>query len=157
MSSASNTASTSSNYGTLIDTALREYSGQTGMDLRNHPLADRIDSCDGPDSILEIFQEQARAADKFKKDDNKLFKSLRPVVNVLHALSTNSTVSPTTFLIIYCMHLNSIPPQVFPPVKAVFSGIAILLSVRISLNIFAPTFTFCTARWPGVLWQVTTT
>ncbi|KAN0111234.1 hypothetical protein V8E52_008714 [Russula decolorans] len=58
---ASNTTSTSSNFEVLFNAALAKYTNQTGNDLRNHPLAIMIDSCDSPDSILDIFQEQARA------------------------------------------------------------------------------------------------
>jgi hypothetical protein len=113
MSSASNTA-TSSNFQALLNAALANYTKQTGRDLRNHPLADRIDSCDSPDSILDIFQEQVKAFDDSINGDTKMFKLLRPVVNVLHALSTNSVVSDNgslvnpAFLIIYSMYLNSI-------------------------------------------------
>ena len=140
----SNTASTTSNFQTLFNAALAKYTKQTGKDLRNHPLADRIDSCDSPDSILDIFKEQSRAFVEFRNGDTKLFKWLRPVVNVLHALSTNSVlsdnsslvVSPTPFPTIHSVYSNTVS-QVFPPAKAVFSGIGILLSVRISLRISA--------------------
>ena len=93
MSSASNTTLTSSNFEAIFNAALTEYTKRTGKDLRNHPLASKIDSCDNPESILDIFQEQAQAFDKFKKGDTKLFKWLRPVVHVLHAISTNKTFS----------------------------------------------------------------
>jgi hypothetical protein len=93
MSSASNTSSTSSNFEANFNAALTEYTKRTGKDLRNHPLASKIDSCHNPDSILDIFQEQAQAFDKFKKGDTKLFKWLRPVVHVLHAISANKTIS----------------------------------------------------------------
>ena len=140
----SNTASTTSNFQNLFNAALAKYTKQTGKDLRNHPLADRIDSCDSPDSILDIFKEQSRAFVEFRNGDTKLFKWLRPVVNVLHALSTNSVlsdnsslvVSPTPFPTIHSVYSNTVS-QVFPPAKAVFSGIGILLSVRISLRISA--------------------
>ena len=88
MSSPSNTTFSSSTFDTLFNAALENYTKRTGKDLRNHPLASKIDSCDGPDSILDIFQEQARAFDEFKRGDTKLLGWLRPVVNVLHALST---------------------------------------------------------------------
>ena len=108
MSSISNAASTSSNFQTIFNSALAKYTKQTGKDLRNHPLAYRIDSCNSPDSILDIFQEQSRAFDEFRKGDTKLFQWLIPVVNVLHALSSNpvlrdsgSLVSPPTFLAIH--------------------------------------------------------
>ena len=94
MSSPSNTTFTSSTgtFSTLFNAALEKYTKQTGKDLRNHPLASEIDGCDSPDSILHIFQEQARAFDEFKNGDAKLLRWLRPVVNVLHALSTNEAI-----------------------------------------------------------------
>jgi hypothetical protein len=120
MSSASNTVSTSSNFETLFNAALAKYTRQTGSDLRDHPLASKIDSCDSPESILDIFQEQAMAFDEFRNDDTKLFKCLRPVVNVLHALSTEpvlrdsaSLVSHTQFLIIHSVYLNFRCPRCF--------------------------------------------
>jgi hypothetical protein len=61
------TPSTSSNFEALFNATLAKYTKQTGNDLRNHPLASRIDSCDSPDSILDIFQEQARAFKEFRK------------------------------------------------------------------------------------------
>ena len=107
MSSASNMASTASDFETLLNAALDKYTKQTGTDLRSHPLADKIDNCDGPDSILDIFQEQAQAFVEFRAQafvefrngDTKLLKWLRPVVNVLHALSTNSVLSDIGILV----------------------------------------------------------
>ena len=83
MSSASTTAS--SNFQAIFNSALVEYTKQTGKDLRNHPLASEIDSCDSADSIANIFKEQAKKFDEFRKGDStKLVKWLEPVVKVLH-------------------------------------------------------------------------
>ena len=119
MSSASNTTSTSFNFETIFNAALTEYTKRTGKDLCNHPLASKIDSCDNPESILDIFQEQAQTFDKFKKGDTKLYKWLKPVVDVLHAISTNeafsnksSHVSPATSVI---FRLNSLSSRYFRP------------------------------------------
>jgi hypothetical protein len=107
----------SSNFEILFNAALAKYSKQTGKDLRNHPLANMIDSCDGPDSIISIFQEQSQAFREFRSGDTKLFKWLRLIVDVLHALSTNavlgdgaSLVSSATFLLKY---LNPLSPRCF--------------------------------------------
>ena len=115
MSSASNTTSTSFNFEAIFNAALTEYTNRTGNDLRNHPLASKIDSCDSPESILDIFQEQAQAFDEFRKGDNKLFQWLRPVVDVLHAISTNeafsnkaSHVGPATSVLLL---LNNLSPR----------------------------------------------
>ena len=108
MSSPSNTALSSSTFETLFNAALANYNKLTGKDLRNHPLADKIDGCNTSDSILRIFQEELRAFDEFKNGDAKLIKWLTPVVDVLHTLSTNavlkdsvSHVSPSTSLIVH--------------------------------------------------------
>ena len=93
MSSASNAFSPLSNFETLFDAALTKYAKRTGQDLRNHPLAAAIDRCESPDSILAIFQAQSQAFDEFRNGDPKLIKWLRPVVNGLHAISTNTVLS----------------------------------------------------------------
>ena len=115
MSSPSNTAFSYSTFETFFNSALEKYAKQTGKDLRNHTLASEIDGCNSPDSILHIFQGQARAFDEFKRGDTKLFKWLRSIVNVLHALSTNEAirdsvahVSPTRTVIIHSVYLNSV-------------------------------------------------
>jgi hypothetical protein len=108
MSSTSNTTSTTSNFQAIFDAALKDYTQKTGKDLCDlgDPLASQFDSCDSPDSILDIFREQAREFDEFRKGDDKLFKWLKPIVKVLHTVSTNkvlgdsvSSVNPATFII----------------------------------------------------------
>ena len=86
-------SATHTNFETLFDAALAKYTKQTGSDLRNHPLASMIDSCDSPDSILVIFEEQAKAFDEFRSGDPKLIKLLRPVVNGLHAIFASAALS----------------------------------------------------------------
>lgn len=122
MASSSNTTSTvtSSSFEAVFNVALDQYTKQTGEDLHNHPLASKIDSCDSPDSILDIFQEQAQTFDEFRKGDIKLFKWLRPVVKVLHDLSNNralsdsaSHVSPATLCYINSHHF--LFPRCFRP------------------------------------------
>ncbi len=117
MSSTSNTTSSSSHFNVLLNAALTKYTEQTGNDLRDHPLASRIDSCDSAESILDIFQEQATEFDEFRKSDNKLFKWLAPVVKVLHALSTNkalsehaSLVSPANVFLTFISHSRTLFP-----------------------------------------------
>ena len=68
-----------------------------------------------------------------------MFKRLGPVVDVAYGLSTNpvlndsvSLVSAPVCLIIYYMLFQLIPPGV--PANAVFSVVAIILSVRISFS-----------------------
>ena len=113
MCSTSNTTSTTSTFQAIFDAALKDYTKKTGKDLYDlgHPLASKLDSCDGPDSILDIFREQAREFDEFRKGDTKLFKWLKPIVKVLHTISTNdvlvhsaSSVNPAKNITYYSCH-----------------------------------------------------
>jgi hypothetical protein len=77
----------SSNFTPIFDAALAEYRRLTGQDLRTHPFAAAIDTCDSPDAVLNIFRKQAHVFDSFRKGDDKLMKWLTPTVNVLFVLS----------------------------------------------------------------------
>jgi len=90
---------TTSSFTAVFDVALAEYTKVTGKDLRDHPLAFRIDRCDSPDAILAIFQEQSRVFDEFRNGDPKLIKWLSPLVNELHAISTNEFISACAGLV----------------------------------------------------------
>jgi len=89
----------SSNFAALFDVALAKYTKLTGKDLRNHPLAYMIDRCDSPDTIIAVFQEQSMVFDQFRNGDPKLVKWLAPLVNGLHAISTNAVVSTGASLV----------------------------------------------------------
>ena len=99
-----NMATTSSNFEAIMDVALAKYTKQTGKDLRNHPLALKINQCDSADSILAVFQEQAQEFAEFRNGNPNLIKWLQPVVTGLYTLSTSSAfrggvnlVSPSKF------------------------------------------------------------
>jgi hypothetical protein len=153
MSSTPHTTFTSSTFEALLNAALTEYTKQTGIGLWDHPLTSKISGCDNPDSVLRVFQEQAQAFDKFREGDTRLFKWLRPVVTMLNNISIETRiasailVSPETFRCYSFRGLELSIPKAFPRTNSVFSGILILLSVRISLIISAPPLvTFRIAR-----------
>ena len=77
----------------IFNAALAKYADQTGHNLSNHPLASKIDGCDSAESILAIFQEQAKAFHEFRIGDPKLMKWLQPVVTGLYTLSASPALS----------------------------------------------------------------
>ena len=87
--------STTSNFQDILEAALELYTKKTGKDLcdlpADHPLVE-LDSCNSPDSIIVIFQEQARKFGEFRKGNTKLLQWLKPIVKVLHTLSTNKVL-----------------------------------------------------------------
>jgi hypothetical protein len=142
MASGPSTAYTTSNFEALFDAALAKYKKRTGQDLCNHPLAAIIDRCQSPYEILAIFQEQSRAFDEFRNGDPKLIKWLMPVVNGLHAISTSTVISTAASLVssslrgpVFYETMTNIVQQFHQafPAQLIFSGIGVLLSVRVDL------------------------
>lgn len=107
--------SSESNLRSLFETALREYETQAGTNLLDNQLTIKLQSCDSADDINAVLQEQAQGFLKFRGDDGKLIKWLKRTVHVLHTLSTSSVLSEGVGL-------------PFPPAKAIFAGIGILLA-----------------------------
>jgi hypothetical protein len=88
-----------SNLQSILTTALEKYTAQTGKDLQNDPLAAEIRLCESPDDILHVFQAKAHEFDKFRNDNSKLMKYLKPIVDVLYVLSNNAALSAGVSLV----------------------------------------------------------
>jgi len=107
--------SPSSTFLVLFDTALQDYEKQTGTKLADHPLAKQLEVCDSVGSITDFLQERTRAFREFRGEDGKLMRSLKRIVHVLYNLSASTVLGEGI----------GIP---FPPAKAIFAGVAILLA-----------------------------
>jgi hypothetical protein len=136
----SSQAVSSFNFQFILD-ALADYAKQTGIDLTKNPFAVHLQSCDSPHAILQLLQENAKAFKDYRDGNRKLIDCLSPVVHILHAFSDvlnegTSLVSPVdSFFLIMNLHFR---PQVpFPPTKAIFVGVDILLAVYIFFHFFS--------------------
>ena len=76
--------STSSNFQLIFDNALETYKKCTKNDLLKHPLADRIQACNSPSSILTVLQEQVQELNESQRSNTKW---LDQTVNVLLTFS----------------------------------------------------------------------
>jgi hypothetical protein len=76
--------STSSNFQLIFNNALKTYKKRTKKDLLKHPLADRLQACSSPSSILTVLQEQVQELNESQRSNTKW---LDPTVNVLHTFS----------------------------------------------------------------------
>ena len=88
MSHAHPTASSSSNFQLIINNALDKYKRRTKNDLLAHPLAAQLQSCNSPDDILAVLQQQVQGLDRSRSSDERWSRWLDPTVNVLYALSS---------------------------------------------------------------------
>ncbi len=64
-------SSKSSVFESKFQSALEEYEKKTGINLAEHPLASRFESCNSADSIMEALKEQERSFREFRECDKK--------------------------------------------------------------------------------------
>ncbi|KAF8467022.1 hypothetical protein DFH94DRAFT_848347 [Russula ochroleuca] len=98
----------------LFETALNEFEKRAGTNLAQHQIINKLVDCKSADSVIDVIQEQAQAFCSFRGDGGKLMTWLKRTVNVLYTLSTSDVLCESV----------SLP---FPPAKALFAGIAVLL------------------------------
>ena len=77
----------SSHLRVLFDTALADYKQQTGIELAEHPLAERLRYYNSVESVTDILCEQAQDLKDFREKD-KVLKELQIVLTILHRLSS---------------------------------------------------------------------
>ena len=91
-----------SHFQELFEAAFRDYEKQTGKALANHPLSEKLQSCDSIESVTAVLREQAETSTEIRGKD-KVFKSLKNILSVLHKLSSASTVN-------FGQHLDLVRP-----------------------------------------------
>jgi hypothetical protein len=65
--------------------------GITGTKLDDQTLAKQLENCDPVDTIFSTLQEHVRLFQECRGDE-KIMKSLKCTVHVIHALSTSTTL-----------------------------------------------------------------
>ena len=91
--------SPSASFLVLYNSALQDYTTQTGTNLVNHPFAKRLEECESVDSISSFLQENVRRLHEFRREDGKIIKSLKCAVHVLHTLSTSTVLDEGIVLV----------------------------------------------------------
>ena len=118
MSSATATAS-SSNFQSLFDAALCDYTEQTGINLATQPFAQHLQHCHSADDLLNVLQEKAKQFQAYRDGNRKLLDCLKPIVQILHTVSgvlaeasspVSTTNQPSYFIIVFMrLALGSLP------------------------------------------------
>ncbi|KAF8483006.1 hypothetical protein DFH94DRAFT_647558, partial [Russula ochroleuca] len=106
-------SSSSFNFQIIINNALNKYKKRTKSDLLSHPLAVQLQTCDSPNAILVVLQEQLQGLDQSRSTDERWTKWLDPTVNVLYAFSSI---------------LGAGVGLLFSPASVIFAGVGVLLS-----------------------------
>ncbi|KAI9439715.1 ankyrin repeat-containing domain protein [Lactarius indigo] len=110
-------SSSSSNFQSIVNAALKLYEKQTKKDLLAHPLAAQLQSCNSPGDTLTILKDQVQEFGLSHGGDGTQARWLTSTVNVLYAFSTT---------------LGKGVGLVFSPAKVIFAGFGILLLASIT-------------------------
>jgi hypothetical protein len=89
MSQSQLTAASSSNFQLIFNNALKAYEKRTKKDLRAHPLAAELHTCNSPSAFLSVLQQQVPGLDQLQSSDVRWTKWLDPTANVLYTLSAS--------------------------------------------------------------------
>lgn len=124
-----------SQFHDLFDTGLLEYSQKIGKDITTDPLTARL--LYSSDAALEILQEQVHAFNQCWNGDWKvqLMRRLKPTIDILFGLSTSGVFGEGIGLVkaeqgnTLCGSSSPSTLQRFPPAKAIFAGVGLLLAV----------------------------
>ena len=91
--------SPSASFLLLYNSALQDYTTQTGTNLVDHPFAKQLKECESVDSISSLLQESVRKFLEFRGEDGKISKSVKCAVHVLHTLSTSTVLGESVGLV----------------------------------------------------------
>jgi hypothetical protein len=133
----SSTASPSSNFQSILNAALSDYSKQTGIDLATHPSAQTLQTCNSADAILDFLGDKANQFQAYRDGNHKLISRLKPVVYVLHAVS--NTLGQAVVMVslanqpILSHPILTVFQVPFQPINAILVGVDVLLTVRMTL------------------------
>jgi hypothetical protein len=117
----------------LFESALEAYEKKAGITLVEHSLAIQLQSCNTVESITAVLQGQAKALSESRGSD-RVMKSIKNTVSILNMLSATASLAVDISLVrqqalVACSTPLSVFLQPFPPVKAIYAGLAILLAV----------------------------
>jgi hypothetical protein len=88
----------SSRLRVLFGAALEDYKQQTGIELAEHPLAERLQYYNSVESVTDILREQAQDLKDFR-DKDKVLKPLKKVLTVLHRLPSGANFAQDVGLV----------------------------------------------------------
>ena len=131
----------------LITNALSDYTKITGVDLSNNPFAAAIEQLNSPEAILELLQEREESFKEYRGNSRRLINCLTPAVRVIQTFSgiLGEAVTLVSNKYDTLTLLNGLPQVPFPPAKALFVGIDVLLAVRPSNTLFV--YLLCLMYW----------
>lgn len=110
---------------------MADYKKKTGKDLYALWFASDLQTCESVDAVLDILRHQAKVIER--TGDQKLMRWIDPLVQVLHTFS--DALGDGVCLVLITdptIEVNfDVTFKAFPPARVIFTGIGVLLDVRV--------------------------
>jgi fungal STAND N-terminal Goodbye domain len=124
----------SARFQALFESALQAYERKTGITLVQHPLATDLQNCHSIDDITTLIQARAQAFGDIRERD-RMMEAIKTTVSILTPLSDATSLADTVGLVcqkvlMACPTYLTFFQTSFPPVKAIHTGLGILLDAR---------------------------
>jgi fungal STAND N-terminal Goodbye domain len=85
MSSSTTLSSPSaSRFQLIFESALQDYTKQTGVDLTKYDFINQLERCRSPDEVLALLGDKAKKFKEYREGNRKLINCITPVVQVIH-------------------------------------------------------------------------
>jgi len=87
MSSTTLSSSSASRFQLILNSALQDYTKQTGVDLTKYDLADQLERCRSPDEVVMLLRDKAKRFKEYRDGNRKLINWITPVVKFVHVFA----------------------------------------------------------------------
>jgi hypothetical protein len=87
MSSTTLSISTASEFQSILNNALQDYTKQTGVDLTMYDFANQLELCGPPDEVCMLLREKMKKFKEYRDGNRKLSQLITPVVQVVHVFA----------------------------------------------------------------------
>lgn len=86
-SSTTPSSSSASRFQFILDSALQDYTKQTGVDLTKYDFANQLELCGSPDEVLIVIRDKAKKFKEYRDGNRKLITWITPVVQFVHVFA----------------------------------------------------------------------
>ena len=87
MSSTNFSSSSASRFQLILNSALQDYTKETGVDLTKYDFASQLERCRSPDEVLMLLRNKAREFKEYRDGNRKLINWITPVVQFIHVFA----------------------------------------------------------------------
>jgi hypothetical protein len=80
-------STSSSRFKEVFESALNEYTRQTGVDLTKCEFGEKLEGCNSPEDVLRLFKVKARQFKEYREGNRRLISWMNTITRAVHLLA----------------------------------------------------------------------